>query len=88
MAAVNELPIDKGDWHLILKFLCNLYQGILIHSQLSFWFSVLDIAGYDRLFGDVVPSLEHLAISGQCPSRPYRNIPSRTSAYVCICMAN
>jgi len=52
MAAVFVIPINKGDWHLNLKFLRNFTQGILIHSWLSFWFSVRGIAGssYVMLF--------------------------------------
>jgi len=31
-AAVIELPIDKGDWRLIFKFLHKFTQGILSHG--------------------------------------------------------
>jgi len=27
LAAVNELLINKGDWHLIFKFLCKFSKG-------------------------------------------------------------
>ncbi len=38
-------------WHLIFKFLHTFYWGILIHCWLSFWFSALATARYDRFLG-------------------------------------
>jgi len=32
MATVDELPIDKGDRHLIFDFLSEFTRGILIHG--------------------------------------------------------
>ena len=50
LAAVIELPIDKGDRHLIFDFSSEFTRGILIPGWLSFRCSVLATAGYDRLF--------------------------------------
>jgi len=47
-AVVIELPIDKGHRHFIFKFSRKFTRGILIRGWLSFRFSVLATAGYDR----------------------------------------